>query len=63
MNVEEKSARQKHAKFIFAKLHLIRKLKFDIFNFMTIILSLSFISHVILFLGHSQSLILHFSKI
>ena len=63
MNVEEKSAGQENAKLVFAKQHLIRKLKFHIFNFMAIIPSLSFIAHVILFLGHLQSLIPHFSKI
>ena len=42
MNVEEKIAEQKHAKLIFAKLHLIRKLKFHIFNSVAVILYLSF---------------------
>ena len=42
MNVEEKSVEQKNAKLIFPKLHLIRKLKFHIFNSMEIILHLYF---------------------
>ena len=42
MNVEEKSAEQKNAKLIFAKLYLIRKLKFRIFNSIAVILYLSF---------------------
>ena len=42
INVEEKIAEQKNAKLIFAKLHLIRKLKFHIFNFVSVILYLLF---------------------
>ena len=61
MNVEEKNAAQKNAKLIFAKMHFIRKLEFRFFNSMAVILS--FIPHVILFSGHSQSLIPHSSKI
>ena len=41
MDVEEKSAEQKKSKLIFAKLYLIRKLKFHIFNSITVILYLS----------------------
>ena len=40
MNVEEKSAEQKNAKLIFAKLYLIRKLKFHIFNSIAVVLYL-----------------------
>ena len=54
----EKCVGQKNTELIFETLHLIRKSKFRIFNFMTVI----FIPHVILFSGHSQSLIPHFSK-
>ena len=41
MDVEEKSAEQKKSKLIFAKLYLIRKLKFHIFNSIAVILYLS----------------------
>ena len=42
MNVEQKSAEQKNAELIFDKMHLIRKLKFRIFNSMVVIFFLSF---------------------
>ena len=42
MNLEEKSAGQKNAELILEKLHLIRKLKFRIFNSMAVIFYLSF---------------------
>ena len=38
MNLEEESAGQKNAELILEKLHLIRKLKFRIFNSMAVIL-------------------------
>ena len=62
MSVEERSAEQKDAKLIFARLYLILKFTFRIFNSVAVY-SLSFISHVILFSGQSQSFIRHFSKI
>ena len=40
--MEEKIAEQKTAKLSFAELHLIRKLKFHIFNFVAVILYLLF---------------------
>ena len=42
MNLEWKSAGQKNAELIFEKLHLIRKLKFRIFNSIAVIFYLSF---------------------
>ena len=42
INVEEKIAELKTAKLSFAELHLIRKLKFHIFNFVAVILYLLF---------------------